>query len=256
MPYKINASGSSDTGLVRQTNEDAWGEVPELRFYVLADGMGGHQAGEVAAREAVASMCRQVKKMKKQMTLHEAISAFRHAVLHVNTQVFQLSRVDEHLKGMGTTLCCIQFRDQGAVYANVGDSRIYRLRNKVLEQLTTDHSLMRELMDLGQLSESQANDFLYKNILTKAVGTEPSVEPSIYTCDIADGDIFLMCSDGLSDPISHAELELLLNAAPTVEDAVKTLVATAKRKGGYDNITVVIIQIHESSKKAKMKDER
>lgn len=246
MSYKINVVGLTDTGLVRRSNEDAWKQVPELDFIVLADGMGGHQAGEVAAQEAVNISCKLVKKIKKQATLFEIRDEIAHIIQQVNIAIHQLSRSDEHLRGMGTTLCCLQIKETGIVYGHVGDSRIYRMRNKKLEQLTSDHSLLRELLDLGQLSESQASDFLYKNILTKAIGTEAVVEPSVYTGDIADGDIFLLCSDGLSDPLSQKELETILKKAPSIEEAAKTYIQEAKFKGGYDNITVVLVQVQKS----------
>ncbi|MBA3957517.1 MAG: Stp1/IreP family PP2C-type Ser/Thr phosphatase [Parachlamydiaceae bacterium] len=246
MAYKITAVGLSDRGLVRATNEDVWGEVPDLHLYVLADGMGGHQAGEVAAREAVNGICRLAKKIKKSITLYEARDAFDTIIKQVNTSIYQLSKSDEHLKGMGTTICCMQFRDKSAVYGHVGDSRIYLLRKQKLELLTADHSLMRELMDLGQLSESQAGDFLYKNILTKAIGTEPNVDPSVYTCEVESGDTFLLCSDGLSDPLSEEDIQTIINNAPSLEEAVRVLIAHAKYRGGYDNITAVLIQCHEA----------
>jgi serine/threonine protein phosphatase PrpC len=109
--------------------------------------------------------------------------------------------------------------------------------------LTLDHSLLRELVDLGQLSEGQVPDFLYKNILTKAIGTEATVEPTVQTSDIQEGDMYLLCSDGLSDALALHELELILNSARTLEGAVKTLIANAKYRGGYDNITAVVMRV-------------
>ena len=246
MAYHIILAGATDPGLVRQTNEDAWDHIDEQHFYVLADGMGGHQAGEVASREAIAALCRIIRKMKKHATLSEARDGFRHAIEQINSIVFRLGRSDEALKGMGTTLCCIQFRDDGVIYADVGDSRIYRLRNKTLEQMTSDHSLLRELIDLGQISSGQA-DFLYKNILTRAIGTEPVVEPSVYTCDIAVGDTYLMCSDGLSDLITSEELQAILGTTKDPEKCVRTLIDRANQKGGIDNITAVIMQVAKGS---------
>lgn len=249
MRHKITAAGLSDTGLVRQTNEDAWGQVPEINFFALADGMGGHQAGEVASRETITSLCHLITTLKKKMTLSEARDSLSRVISQVNGIVYQLSRADERLKGMGTTLCCIQLRDDGIVYAHVGDSRIYRLRNHALEQLTMDHSLLRELVDLGQISEEQVSDFLYKNILTKAIGTEATVEPTVQTADLAEDDLYLLSSDGLSDCLANHEIELILNSARTLDGAVKTLIANAKYRGGYDNITAVIIKVnqHEDS---------
>lgn len=247
MTFQIQAAGISDTGLVRQTNEDAWEECAEINLFILADGMGGHQAGEVAAKEAVSTLCKIAKKMKKKMNLYETRDFFEHAIKNVNTVVYQLSKSQPGLRGMGTTLCCLQIRNEGIVYGHVGDSRIYRFRNDSLEQLTTDHSLMRELMDLGQLSESQASDFMYKNILTKAIGTEPLVEPSVYTEEFQVGDLFLLCSDGLSDPVSDSEIELILKNHSNIQEALKNLVEQANMKGGYDNITALIVKIEKKN---------
>jgi PPM family protein phosphatase len=249
MPYIIAACGISDPGLVRQNNEDVWAEVPANGFYVLADGMGGHQAGEVAAREAVNALCETVKEtlesVREPLSLDDLCLFIEHAIERVNGMVYQLGQKEEELRGMGTTLCCMLFHAHGLVYAHVGDSRIYRLRDKKLKQLTKDHSLLRELVDLGQLSESQATDFLYKNIITKAVGTEPYVKPSVLKTEVVDGDLFMMCSDGLSDLLSKVEIETILNKSGTIEDAAKKLVQLANDKGGHDNVTVVIAKVKE-----------
>lgn len=244
MSYKIVVAGLSDPGLVRQSNEDIWSQVPECAVFALADGMGGHRAGEIAAREAMHVLSSLVRKIKPHLSLYEARDAWVGVIKQVNQSIYKLARSDDHLKGMGTTLCCMQFREDGIVYGHVGDSRIYRLRQGALEQLTSDHSLLRELMDLGQIAEGQATDFLYKNILTRAIGTEPSVEPSVYTCDIVAGDLYLMCTDGLSDALSEKEIEVTLNSATSVENAVRALIDGAKRKGGFDNITAVVMRVH------------
>lgn len=248
MSYKVLAFGLTDIGLVRQNNEDAWGAVPEQGFFALADGMGGHQAGEIAARETIAILCKLVKKSKtrkKKATLSDAQHTLEHAITQANDHVFKMGLANRDLRGMGTTICCLQFHEEGVVYAHIGDSRIYRYHEKKLSQITVDHSLMRELIDLGQLSEGQAPDFMYKNIITKAIGTEPSIEPSIHICDIADEDSFLMCSDGLSDLLSLAEMEDIMNQELSVSQTAKALVNAAKDKGGYDNITVVLIRLKE-----------
>lgn len=248
MPYRILACGHSDPGLIRQNNEDFWGEVSELQLYVLADGMGGHKAGEVAAYEAVISLCRLLKKAlgrKRKMSLYETRDAIRHAIEQVNGIIYKLSRTDEQYRGMGTTLCCVHFHDRGVVYAHVGDSRIYRLNQQKLELLTSDHSLLRELLELGQLNEYEAPDFLYKNIITKAIGTAPLVEPTIQVCDVVPGDIYLMCSDGLSDLLKEEEIEEILRQAPNLSYAAQKLVSEANMKGGFDNITAVIMQVQE-----------
>ncbi len=251
MPYKVTAYGISDIGLVRQNNEDAWAQLPELNFFALADGMGGHRAGEVAAKEAIKALCDHFKQTVAiagpHLSLDEAYGLLQLSIEHANSTVYQLSQVDLELRGMGTTLCCIYGHPKGIIFAHVGDSRIYRLQNNSLEQVTKDHSLLRELVDLGQIDEKHAGDFLYKNIITKAVGTENLIEPTVHIGDIVDKDVFLMCTDGLSDMLTFKEMETILKENSDIETSAKKLVAKANEKGGYDNITIVIIKVNEVS---------
>jgi protein phosphatase len=245
---KLIAYGLSDAGLVRQNNEDVWGSLPQHHLFVLADGMGGHQSGEVAAKEAVHFLCTYLHKILDQaqvltLDVDDVMKIVRDAIVETNRDVFDLGLSHELLKGMGTTLCCLYFHDDYVVHAHVGDSRIYRMRHNKIEQLTQDHSLLRELIDKGRLREHEKKDFLYKNIITRAIGTEAEVQPSVNISMIHAGDMYLLCSDGLSDPLSREELELLLNQPLTVEEKVRSLIHAAKRKGGYDNITVVLIEV-------------
>lgn len=253
MPYKIVASGATDKGLVRQNNEDVWAEDPEFRFFVLADGMGGHRAGEIASRQATDTLIRLVRKglrsAKQALNLNEIVVLIRNAIIQVNDTIFKLGNSRTDLHGMGTTLCCMLFHEKGLVYGHVGDSRIYGLFGKKLHRMTKDHSLMRELVDLGQLTEVETPDFLYKNILTRAIGTEAEVEPSVYISDVAEGDIYFMCSDGLTDLLSDDEIENIINQSQSIPDTVKALVESAKSQGGYDNITVVMAQVQENHEK-------
>lgn len=253
MPYKVLACGITDVGLVRQNNEDAWAELPNLNFYVLADGMGGHRAGEIASHEAVKAVCENFQQTLAiagpNLSLEEAHGLVQLSIEHANSTIYELSQMDRDLRGMGTTLCCIYYHPKGIIYAHVGDSRIYQLKNRRLIQLTKDHSLLRELVDLGQMNEQGASDFLYKNIITKAVGTESFVEPTVQVCDISNGDVFLMCSDGLSDMLSIKEMEDVLNQNPDINIATQALLDRAKEKGGYDNITIVTIKLVEVNEK-------
>lgn len=255
LPYTVSVFGLSDVGLVRQNNEDIWMGLMDPQFYVLADGMGGHQAGEIAAQEAAIGLCEIVQEQWKNSgreSFHDMRKAMRIAIEQVNRKVYRKSRMDPALKGMGTTLCCVYFHPKGVIYAHVGDSRIYRLRRTKFEQLTKDHSLRRELVDQGELTEKQARDFQYPNIITKAIGTEPSVEPSVHLSDLIEGDVYLMCSDGLSDLLSTREMHAILNQKLSVEDTVKEFVATANARGGHDNITVVIMKVTDVEKKSDL----
>ena len=253
MRYKVIASGVSDIGRVRQNNEDVWIALPEFGLYCLADGMGGHQAGEIAAREAVNALCRIVKKKrgfkKDALSLEDVKHGVQYAIEQVNLEVFKMSRLHQELRGMGTTLCCLLFHEKGVVYANVGDSRIYRLRGQKMEQITTDHSLLREMIELGQLREEQATDFLYKNIITKAIGTEPKVEPAVKANEVQVDDQYLICSDGLSDLLTSAEIAKVMIESSSIHDSVNQLVAIANQRGGHDNITVVIAKVEKYNEK-------
>lgn len=247
MLYKVSVCGASDIGLVRQNNEDSWRELQEEQFFVLADGMGGHQAGEIASKETVDHLCtlfRQHFSSLSSINLTDAQDFLCELIQQVNLTVYQMGRERQDLKGMGTTLCCILLHPEGLIYGHVGDSRIYRFRQHKLEQLTHDHSLLRELIDQGQLNEQQAEEFLYKNIITKAIGTEPYVEPTLTHSTLEIGDILLMCTDGLSDLVGHAEMETILDQMPQ-QDAVKQLIKRAKQKGGYDNITIVLVKVQD-----------
>lgn len=249
MSYKVLSFGSSDIGLVRQNNEDAWNSLPQERFFVLADGMGGHKAGEVASAETVSVLSQLIQKAwhnSEKLTLEESEGYLRHAIEVVNRIIYQLSKSDDEFRGMGTTLCTVFFHDDGIIYAHVGDSRIYCFHAGKLDLLTNDDSLMREMMDLGQLNEKQISEALYKNVLTKAVGTELHIDPSVHTIDVCQNDIYLMCTDGLSDLVSFEEIEEILNLSTSLEDAGNSLVKRAKENGGYDNITLILMQIKEN----------
>ncbi len=243
MLYQVSVYCLSDIGLIRHNNEDACKVINEEQFYVLADGMGGHQAGEVASHEAVDRICTLFqKRIDSRLDITKVQELIRSIIQEVNGTVFRMSRENPELKGMGTTLCCIYLHPDGLIYGHVGDSRIYRFRKGELELLTQDHSLLQELIQLGQLSEQQAQEFLYKNIITKAIGTEPFVDPSVATSAIEPGDMLLMCSDGLSDLVSFAEIKEIMSQ-PVQEEISKALVEKAKQKGGNDNITVVLVKV-------------
>lgn len=247
MPYTVTVYGISDIGLTRSNNEDSWKLLPNKQFFVLADGMGGHQAGEIASQEAVDLLCSYYSE-ESEFGKKDLISVkllLSKIIYQVNSFIYNLGKKHTELRGMGTTLCCCLLHPEGLIYAHVGDSRIYRFRDNHLEQLTKDHSLLRELIDLGQLNDQQAKEFSYKNIITKAIGTQPSVEASVNNTSLLNGDLILMCTDGLTDLLSFAELESLINETPPLKIGER-LISRAKEKGGYDNITIVLVKIHDS----------
>ncbi|CAF23444.1 Stp1/IreP family PP2C-type Ser/Thr phosphatase [Candidatus Protochlamydia amoebophila] len=253
MFYKTLVYGISDVGLVRQNNEDSWGQILEDHFFVLADGMGGHRAGEVASKEAVSQLCAKFKEKFSRCSkdIKSSFEMIKESIQEVNYNIYKMGREQEILRGMGTTLCCVCLHSEGVIFGHVGDSRIYRLRDNNLKQITQDHSLLRELIELGQLSEHQACEFAYKNIITKAIGTGPFVEPSLKIDSIEVGDVILMCTDGLSDLLSIQDIQQILSDTPD-DEVTKKLVKVAKSRGGHDNITVVVIKVQGKYESASL----
>lgn len=247
--FTIRAFGLTDVGQVRENNEDAWNAVPEHNIFVLADGMGGHSAGEIAAQETVERYSALIQSKSANISSENVKQQLSEVINEVNKSVFRLARADRELRGMGTTICSAFFIDGLMCFAHVGDSRIYRFRDQKLKQLTEDHSLVQELLDLGELNNRQANEFTQRNIITKAIGTEPEVEATVDTCDIQPGDLILMCSDGLSDLITNREIEKLLNLTADIKQKVDLFVESANRRGGIDNITVILMEVkdHDST---------
>jgi protein phosphatase len=242
--YHLEHYGASDIGLTRQNNEDVWAELPELAFFALADGMGGHKAGEVAATEAVVSLCQSVREALSHETFdaEQARAVLTRAFSDANRWVFHLSEREEALHGMGTTLCCMMLCGSSLVYAHVGDSRVYRYRDG-LEQLSHDHSLRGELLARGELEEESAFHYPFKNVITRAIGTNASVEIDSAITDVRPGDVYFLCSDGLTDYVPSSEVAACIEGGSSVKQSVTALIHAAKAKGGNDNITIVMIKI-------------
>lgn len=243
MPLKLETFGISDVGLVRINNEDVWAELEEAHFFALADGMGGHKAGEIAARLTIMSLCKSIEEKNNPESVENLMGVFREAIIKANRLVYTMSSQNEKLGGMGTTVCCLMLFSDAIVYAHVGDSRIYRYRNNHLDLLTQDHSLRHELLLRGELDEKSAFAFPYKNIITRAIGTHANVEPEVAASPFLSGDLYFLCSDGLSDYVSHDELKNVLSQNFSVKETAEEMIAVAKTKGGNDNITVVIVKI-------------
>lgn len=246
MPFQIQCYGISDIGLVRANNEDVWGQVPECNFYILADGMGGHNAGDIAARTVVDELSRWIIDSGFQGDLSEVAFSLEEAIIAVNSMIHNRGLADEELYGMGSTLCCLGFYEGRAVYAHVGDSRIYRFRDKKLEQLTEDHSLVNALITAGKITKENSKDFGRKHVVTQAVGVHRDVCPTIKYSHAQEGDLYFMCSDGLTDIVPNGDIEnILCDCGNDLAAAGKRLVNMAKDKGSSDNITVVLLRIDE-----------
>lgn len=248
MNLTIESYGTSDVGLIRKNNEDVWAitEIP-YPFFVLADGMGGHKAGEIAAKEAVLQLCKKAKEVladvDESLSPEEITLGLQAAILSANEHVFRLSMEHAQYAGMGTTLSCFLIYQGTLLFGHVGDSRIYRFRKGALKQLSRDHSLRQELLLSGGLDSKNAATYPYKNIITRAIGTHAFVEPDTGILTIMPGDIYFLCSDGLTDSTQEEEIRELIAKAKTIKEASDSLVAAAIAHGGNDNITVVMVEI-------------
>lgn len=229
----------SDIGS-RKNQEDAWHVDIQKGLCVLADGMGGHLAGEVASREAINEVCKAATKINSRTSFKLLRENIKQAIELANKRVFFLSQENPSYKGMGTTICCCQTLRKHTVYAHVGDSRIYLLRNGQIKQLTKDHSLINSLSGEELMLK---NPLSYKGVITKAVGIAPSIYPSLDWIKTKENDIFLMCTDGLSDFLSKEEISSLIQPENTLEKSVENLVTAAKNAKSQDNITVLMIKI-------------
>lgn len=243
---EFDSFGASDIGLSRLNNEDVFAQMLKENVFIVADGMGGHNAGEVAANETVIHMCKAMKEaFKKRHSIQQWKDILERAIIQTNEHVFSLSQSDTQYKGMGTTLCIALIPDSMNIllYGHVGDSRIYRVRKGRLTQLTRDHSLKSDLIASGELDESLALSFPYKNVITRAIGTGSTVEPDIATSSLQKGDIYFLCSDGLTDAISDAEIHDIIDESTTAKAITENLILAAKKAGGSDNITIITLII-------------
>ena len=241
MPSRLHYCGLSDIGLNRPTNQDVWAAEPEMGFFALADGMGGRRAGDVAAREALQILSESIRQLwtstKQFRQSIDWIDAVRQAIEQSNRWVYKMGCAAPPLLGMGTTLCCLLWIQDVIYYAHVGDSRIYRFRNNRLDLLTRDHSLLARW-----LSKKRKNSPLPpKNIITRAIGTSKAANPEISFCPAQEGDIFLLCSDGLTDAVQKDDLQKILRNARSIETASQKMIDCAKKMGSGDNITVLVI---------------
>lgn len=246
MQFHLESHGISDIGPVRPNNEDVWVSFFEHRFFTIADGMGGHKAGEIAAKEATKLLCRHAKNLffyakGEKLTKKSIMSHLKNSFAHANNHVFELGQNNLDFKGMGTTLCCLYFYHSMAIFAHVGDSRIYRFRKNKLKLLTKDHSLENKLTKKKLLKNQKIASFRYKNIITRAVGTMANVTADTSFSNVKENDIFLMCTDGLSDYVSNKSIENILFSSSSIALKNQRLIEEAKKNGGCDNITIIII---------------
>ena len=228
----------TDTGRQRRANEDAY--YVRAPVFVVADGMGGAQAGEVASRIAAEEFDRDLPSGSPEEVLRDAFKS-------ANSRIHEHAATDEAHAGMGTTLTAaiVDAEHDEVAIGHVGDSRAYRLRGPKLERLTQDHSLVEELRRKGQLTDAQAEEHPQRSIITRALGPDAEVEPDIHTEQARAGDVYLICSDGLTTMLGEERITRILRGATSLDAAVKALVDEANRAGGRDNITAVVFSLEE-----------
>jgi serine/threonine protein phosphatase PrpC len=248
---QIQASALSDTGKVRKHNEDTFCTDEGLGLYVVCDGMGGHAAGEVASKTAVNAIVRVVYEHRAELKAydgsHEAteqMCALLHlAVGEASRTVYEVASTDRGKHGMGTTCVVLLVIGDKALMASVGDSRLYLARDQRLDQLSTDHNFMNEVVASGMMTMEQAQQALHANVLTRAVGVQPSVKVDVLAFDVLPGDTFLLCSVGLYDSWREPPHHPRALAGPDVDKVTRTLVDHALEGGGHDNATGLVVRV-------------
>jgi protein phosphatase len=246
----------SDVGKVRDHNEDAIGTQPDIGLWVLADGMGGYNAGEVASGIAVKTILEMVTaacKTEKRGDIESGTGymrqtiVLRDAILRANKVINQTAQSQPQCEGMGTTLVASLFYDNRVSIAHVGDSRMYRLRGNRFEQITMDHSLLQELVDRGFYSQEEAQRSTNRNYVTRALGVEANVDVEVQEIDVQKGDYFLMCSDGLPDMVEDEDIHLTIS---TFNNDVRTvgeqLIKLTNDNGGRDNVSVILVRVADA----------
>jgi PPM family protein phosphatase len=234
-----SAAAVSDRGRKRPSNEDAFGFSVEHGVYVVCDGMGGAAAGEIASSLAIDEMMRLLTSRTAENPLPNDAEL---AVNAANQAIFSRAERSQNLSGMGTTLVALLVHERHAWILNVGDSRGYRLRDSRLEQITIDHSLVEEQIRMGRMNRMEALRSPLRNVITRALGTQNSVTPDVFELETEAGDLFLLCSDGLTRELSDPHLESLLRLDLPLEELCASLVAAANEAGGNDNITCLLVR--------------
>ena len=252
---KLRCVGMTDTGRVREHNEDTFGTDADIGLVVLADGMGGYKAGEVASGITVRTVMGLLKEAieKQDLTIQDQELGMsrpgillRDATQRANKIIYQTARTQTHCEGMGTTVVAGLFFDDKLTIAHVGDSRLYRMRGSKFEQITQDHSLLQELIARGFYTPEEAARAASKNYVTRALGVEPSVEVEITEVPVEKDDLFLLCSDGLSDMVEDEDIQLTISTfGANLETLAKQLVLLSNENGGRDNVSIVLVKVLE-----------
>lgn len=240
----IESSGRTDVGLMRTINQDSIyisdkpvGKLPNL--YIVADGMGGHKAGDVASRVAIENFVRYVCSTH----MSDPANILDSGIININQEIYNMAKSNKDYYGMGTTFVAATIIDRHVYIANVGDSRLY-LVNRDIRQITRDHSLVEDMVRMGLIDQSEARTHYKKNVITKAIGVEENTAatPDIFEIEINDGDKLLLCSDGLTNMVDDHEIKRLINSSSSLDEATQRLIEIANENGGKDNISAVLVR--------------
>jgi PPM family protein phosphatase len=237
-------AAKTDVGMIRSGNEDTFSVISngEHGLFIVADGMGGHAAGEVASAMAVQTVERELANVRD-LDNRATGDRVKDALKKANRTIHDRTITEVDKQGMGTTASVLLMSGQRYLIGQVGDSRVYMLRDGALQQITKDHSYVQEQVDAGFLTPEQARYHPYSNVITRCVGASPDVEPDLYQGEVRVGDLFLVASDGLTGMVDDRRLQMLLMSRAEPERKVHSLISEANGRGGLDNITAIIVQV-------------
>ncbi len=238
----MEISAATSAGCIRPLNEDAYyvsePDSTGMVLAIVADGMGGHNAGEIASGKAVGIVQKDVAEQGDKSAREILVKAVDDA----NREIYEMSKNKESLSGMGTTMTACVAENNNVTAVQVGDSRLYRIRKDSITQITKDHSLVEMLVDSGEITKEEAKSHPQKNIITRAVGTDKTVESDVYEFKTKKDDVILLCSDGLVNMVEDETILSIINTSKNLEEAANNLVLNAETAGGTDNITVILIR--------------
>jgi protein phosphatase len=247
MTVALDFALKTHPGLVRPLNEDAIGADPSCGLFALADGLGGYNAGEVASVMAISAVLERLSSaLADSQTSDQPFTpdeAIYDTVSEINASIYNAALNSAAFEGMATTLVVGWFLGERLWIAHTGDSRLYRYRDDQLEQLTRDHSFSQELLDAGMVTEEEARILPAKNLVTRALGASPEIEPEVQDLDVVAGDLILLCSDGLTEMVGSYEIAGLLAAQADMHETARRLVDLANEAGGRDNVSVIVVKV-------------